>query len=184
MAFDADLTSPALIERFEPYFKHPDPDRYVLRMGDRAVACKNAKTALAKLGFARVFGNDPELYDSELAEAVGRKRSAPAVCDHPDFCPTLRAVCGRCCGAAAFRHLDETGPDDPDVYATPVTLALGIRAERCDRRGPAAAQNPLYRMLRDRLPSNRPAVSKTGSTSTVLLPVAADSVDMVNQETC
>ena len=57
------------------------------------------------------------------------------VCDHPDFCPTLRAVCGRCCGAAAFRHLDETGPDDPDVYATPVTLALGIRAERCDRRG-------------------------------------------------
>jgi hypothetical protein len=78
MAFDADLTSPALIERFEPYFKHPDPDRYVLRMGDRAVACKNAKTALAKLGFARVFGNDPELYDSELAEAVGRKRSAPA----------------------------------------------------------------------------------------------------------
>ena len=94
MAFDADLTSPALIERFEPYFKHPDPDRYVLRMGDRAVACKNAKTALAKLGLARVFGNDPELYDSELAEAVGRKRSAPAVCDHPDFCPTLRAVCG------------------------------------------------------------------------------------------
>ena len=136
MAFDADLTSPALIERFEPYFKHPDPDRYVLRMGDRAVACKNAKTALAKLGFARVFGNDPELYDSELAEAVGRKRSAPAVCDHPDFCPTL-PCCMRAgaCGAAAFRHLDETGPDDPDVYTTPVTLALGIRAERCDRRG-------------------------------------------------
>jgi hypothetical protein len=41
-------------------------------MGDRAVACKNAKAALAKLGFARVFGEDPELYDSQLAEAVKR----------------------------------------------------------------------------------------------------------------
>jgi TIR domain len=72
MAFDVNLTSPALIERFEPYFKHPDPNRYVLRQGDRAVACKNAKTALAWLGFARVFGDDPQLYDRQLSEAVER----------------------------------------------------------------------------------------------------------------
>lgn len=72
MAFGVDLTSPTLIERFEPYFKHPDPNRYVLRMGDRAVACKNAKSALAALGFARAFGDEPQLYDEKLSEAVER----------------------------------------------------------------------------------------------------------------
>lgn len=70
MAFDASLMSPTLIERFEPYFKHADPNRYVLHQGDRAVACKNAKAALAWLGFARDFGGDPQLYDQQLSEAV------------------------------------------------------------------------------------------------------------------
>jgi hypothetical protein len=41
-------------------------------MGDRAVACKNAKAALAALGFARAFGSDPHLYDQSLFEAVKR----------------------------------------------------------------------------------------------------------------
>jgi TIR domain len=59
-----------LVERFQPYFKHPDPDHYVLKIGDRAVACKNIKRALAWLGVARDFGDDPELFDQELSEAV------------------------------------------------------------------------------------------------------------------
>ena len=123
--------------------------------------------------------------DSMRQPDTGRKRSLRRSATTRTFARPYVLCAAGACGAAAFRHLDETGPDDPYVYATPVTLALGIRAERCDRRGPAAAQNPLYRMLPgDRLPSNRPAVSKTGSTSAVLLPVAADSVDMVNQETC
>jgi hypothetical protein len=72
MENDVSLASPALLERFERYFKHPDPDRHVLRQGHRSVACKNAKTALAWLGFARAFGDDPQLYDRELSEAVER----------------------------------------------------------------------------------------------------------------
>ena len=44
----------------------------MLREGDRAVACKNAKTALAGLGFARIFGDDPLLYDQKLTEAIRR----------------------------------------------------------------------------------------------------------------
>jgi hypothetical protein len=75
MTFDVSLLSPALVERFEPYFKHPNPNRYVLRPGDRAVACKNAKAALASLGFARAFGDDPPLYDSQLYQAVKRFQS-------------------------------------------------------------------------------------------------------------
>lgn len=75
MAFDMSLMSPALIERFEPYFKHPDPNHHVLRQGDRAVACKNARAALASLGIARAFGDDPQLYDSQLCQAVERFQS-------------------------------------------------------------------------------------------------------------
>lgn len=70
MSFKVDLKNPMLIKRFEPYFKHPDPNRHVLDRDDRAVACKNAKTVLALLGFARAFGDDPQLYDRELSEAV------------------------------------------------------------------------------------------------------------------
>jgi hypothetical protein len=79
MPFEVSLTNPALIERFEPYFKHPDPNRYVLRRGDSAVACKNAKTALAALGFARAFGDDPQLYDQQLHDAVERFQTAPVL---------------------------------------------------------------------------------------------------------
>jgi hypothetical protein len=71
MAFDV-LSNQTLIERFEPYFKHPNPDRHVLQMGDRALACKNARAALSKLGFLRVSGDNPELYDEQLSEAVKR----------------------------------------------------------------------------------------------------------------
>jgi hypothetical protein len=56
------------VERFESYFRHPDPDHDVLVLGDRAVACKNAKAALIRLGVARVFGNDQVLFDIQLAE--------------------------------------------------------------------------------------------------------------------
>src|SRR5262245_36623755 len=59
-----------LVERFESYFKHPDLDHYVLKIGDRAVACKNVKRVLAWLGIARDFGDDPELFDQELSDAV------------------------------------------------------------------------------------------------------------------
>jgi hypothetical protein len=68
MTFDL-LSDPTLIERFDAYFKHPDPDHHVLEMGDRAIACKNAKTALNKLGF-RTAGGDPLLYDQSLFKAV------------------------------------------------------------------------------------------------------------------
>jgi hypothetical protein len=61
-----------LLQRFEIYFRHPDPDHDVLMVEDRAVACKNAKMALTWLGVARVFGGDPELFDDQLAEAVTR----------------------------------------------------------------------------------------------------------------
>src|SRR5262245_41654841 len=72
MVLDQNLMNPTLNERFEPYFKHADPNRYVIREGDRAVACKNAKAALAWLGFAREFGKEPHLFDRELSDAVKR----------------------------------------------------------------------------------------------------------------
>jgi hypothetical protein len=72
MANDTGLVSQTLIERFEPYFKHSDPDHHALRQGDRAVACKNVKSALAWLGVARAFGDDPDLFDDELSNAVRR----------------------------------------------------------------------------------------------------------------
>jgi peptidoglycan hydrolase-like protein with peptidoglycan-binding domain len=74
MTFDL-LSNPALIERFDPYFKHPDPDHHVLKLGDRAVACRNAKTALNKLGF-RTLGDDPHLYDQSLSSAVKKFQQA------------------------------------------------------------------------------------------------------------
>jgi hypothetical protein len=55
------LDSPALIERFEGYFKHPDAGHHGLQQGERAVAVKNVKAALAWLGLARVFGQEPDL---------------------------------------------------------------------------------------------------------------------------
>jgi hypothetical protein len=71
MSFDL-LTSRTLIERFEPYFKHPDPDRPVIQLGDRTLACKNAKAALCERGYARALGDEPRLYDHLLLEAVTR----------------------------------------------------------------------------------------------------------------
>ena len=72
MTFDL-FTSPTLIERFEAYFKHPDPDRHALGIGDRAVACKNAKAGLAALGFFRAFDHgDAHYYDAFLHAAVQR----------------------------------------------------------------------------------------------------------------
>jgi len=67
-----ELNNPILVERFEPYFRHYDPAHHALRKGDRSIACKNIKTALAWLGIARVFDGDGELYDEQLVNAVRR----------------------------------------------------------------------------------------------------------------
>jgi hypothetical protein len=72
MTFYPSFTDPTLTERFESYFKHADSNHHVLRQGDRAVACKNAKATLAWLGFYRESGDDPQLYDRQLFEAVKR----------------------------------------------------------------------------------------------------------------
>jgi len=61
-----------LIERFETYFKHPDVEHDVLKVGDKAIACKNARKALMWLGFARDSGGDPLLFDEKLSDAVTR----------------------------------------------------------------------------------------------------------------
>ena len=113
MAFDITLTNPALTERFEPYFRHPDPNRYVLRKGDRAVACKNAKVALALLGFARDFGDDPHFYDRQLYEAVKQFQKATGHRNidgviGPGTRSQLVSKFIEVFGAAKFGDLDET----------------------------------------------------------------------------
>lgn len=70
--YDDKLINQKIFERFESYFVHFDPDRHVLQKGDQSVACKNTKTALAWLGFARHFGDEPLLYDQHLSDAVMR----------------------------------------------------------------------------------------------------------------
>jgi hypothetical protein len=53
-------------------FKHPDAGHHGLQQGERAVAVKNVKAALAWLGLARVFGKEPDLFDDQLTDAVRR----------------------------------------------------------------------------------------------------------------
>lgn len=57
-------------ERFDAYFKHPEPHHHVLRVGDTAWACANVRHALATLGVAREFGPLPLLFDEPLHDAV------------------------------------------------------------------------------------------------------------------
>jgi hypothetical protein len=111
MAFDVSLTNPTLIERFEPYFKHPDPNRLALQHGDRAVACKNARTALTWLGFARVCGEDPQSYDHQLSEAVKKfqkkagNRNKDGIIG-PGTRSLLVSKLLEQCGASKFAQLD------------------------------------------------------------------------------
>jgi hypothetical protein len=64
------LSDPTVLERFERYFKHPEPAHELLQMGDSAVACKNARTVLNKWGYRSATVDDPHFFDQELAEAV------------------------------------------------------------------------------------------------------------------
>ena len=62
-----------LISRFEYYFRHPDWDHDLLRRGDRAVACRNARTALAWLDVYAdepISESDENLFDQSLVAAV------------------------------------------------------------------------------------------------------------------
>ena len=60
----------AIVRRFECYFQHRDPDHDVLKVGDRAAACKNARRALNWLGVSRDSSDDPLLFDENLSAAV------------------------------------------------------------------------------------------------------------------
>jgi hypothetical protein len=62
-----------LIRRFEHYFRHPEWDHEVLRPGDRAIACGNARTALTWLGVGAgglMPERDDDLFDESLRTAV------------------------------------------------------------------------------------------------------------------
>src|SRR5260370_19809631 len=66
-----------LFNRFERYFKHPDPDHPVLAIGDRARACRNIRWAIRLLGCKSPTSNDDPrsepgagLFDEGLSNAV------------------------------------------------------------------------------------------------------------------
>jgi hypothetical protein len=61
-----------VIQRFEYYFRHPDVDHNVLRPGDRAIACDNARIALGWLHIDSGWPpeSDSRLYDEPLGAAV------------------------------------------------------------------------------------------------------------------
>src|SRR5262249_1293091 len=61
--------SEILVHRFERYFKHPDDAHAVLRIGDRAGACRNVRAALELLGHDLPGGGD-DLFDEALRKAV------------------------------------------------------------------------------------------------------------------
>lgn len=108
------LESPALIERFESYFRDSDSSHHALREGDRSIACENIKSALIKLGCARVFGKDVELFDEELSSAV-RRFQAEVTHNHVDGVvgqgtrAKLVVHLLRARGASAFGELKRTG---------------------------------------------------------------------------
>jgi hypothetical protein len=125
MAFHVNLRSLMLIKRFEPYFKHPDPNRPVLQRNDRAVACKNAKTALAWLGISRHFGDDPQLYDPKLSGAVKRfqqkiRHMNPDGKIGPNTRSRLISELLKKFGAAIFNELDSSDRI-PIVFRTSMT---------------------------------------------------------------
>lgn len=61
-----------VIRRFEHYFRHPDVDHDVLRPGDRAIACDNARVALSWLNIDTEWSpeSDSRLFDEPLKAAV------------------------------------------------------------------------------------------------------------------
>jgi len=61
-----------LVKRYEQYFRHPDDDHDVLRVGDRAVACTNVRQALDMLGVDSGSGlaTEVNMYDETLRDAV------------------------------------------------------------------------------------------------------------------
>jgi hypothetical protein len=74
-----EVVEETLVERFEAYFKYPDPNHYILKLSDRAVACKNAKKALARLGYARAFGDDAELLTKSYSRRSESFRRRPVI---------------------------------------------------------------------------------------------------------
>lgn len=65
--------SDILIDRFERYFRHPDWNHEVLRLGDHSVACLNVRRAIYMLGI-RVDQHPPDelIFDTALEAAVVR----------------------------------------------------------------------------------------------------------------
>jgi hypothetical protein len=60
-----------LIDRFEQYFRHPDWDHDVLRLGDLGVACRNVRRAIAMLGVnVEQHPSDDLLFDAALKSGV------------------------------------------------------------------------------------------------------------------
>ena len=62
-----------VIRRFEHYFRHPDVDHDVLRPGDRAIACDNARRALTWFDIDTGLSmpdSDRRLFDEPLRAAV------------------------------------------------------------------------------------------------------------------
>jgi hypothetical protein len=60
-----------LIDRFEQYFRHPDWDHDVLRLGDLGVACRNVRRAIALLGVdVEQHPSDDLLFDATLESGV------------------------------------------------------------------------------------------------------------------
>jgi TIR domain len=61
-----------VIRRFEHYFRHPDTDHDLLRPGDRAIACGNARSALSWLQIDDGWPpeSDDRLFDEPLRAAV------------------------------------------------------------------------------------------------------------------
>jgi hypothetical protein len=61
------------IRRFEYYFRHPSPDHNVLRPGDKAIACGNARAALGWFGINAdplIPTSEWTLFDETLKKAV------------------------------------------------------------------------------------------------------------------
>lgn len=59
--------------RFEYYFRHPDVDHNVLRPGDRAIACGNARAALSWFTIntgPQISESDRNFFDESLSAAV------------------------------------------------------------------------------------------------------------------
>jgi len=59
-----------IIDRFEHYFRHRDPEHDVLAPGDTDPACRNVRAAIALLGIKGNRTNGNEVFDDDLSEVV------------------------------------------------------------------------------------------------------------------